>query len=270
MHNFTCINCNSLIQVEYNYIGEIVECPVCSCPQIVPDPFLPAGFDYHGYIIERHVNSDLLWKSYIAADSANGDRKVIVKIPTMFFLHNTEDFAGFISVLTRNGLMQRPEYPKLLTHSVSPGKVFFVFEHLVGAHRLSTYCRQGAMNPELSLQIIRKIAVALQQTWDKDKTIHQNLNPDNVRFRHHDQAVFLTEMGLSTELLNNRKLLEKGFSIWDPHYLAPEFILKGQAATPATDIYATGCLFYLLISGHVPYEGITEDRITSSVLTAPF
>ena len=51
-------------------------------------------------------------------------------------------------------------------------------------------------------------------------------------------------------------------------YLAPELI-RGEAATPATDIYAFGCVVYECITGTPPFGGKSLFEIGSAHLNTP-
>jgi hypothetical protein len=63
--------------------------------------------------------------------------------------------------------------------------------------------------------------------------------------------VKLLDFGLARSLASGRG---SGPLSGTPHYVAPERI-KGDAASPASDIYALGILFYEIVTGHVPWDG---------------
>src|SRR2546425_13361934 len=57
-----------------------------------------------------------------------------------------------------------------------------------------------------------------------------------------------------------------GAIVGTPTYMAPEQITNG-AITPATDIFAVGCLLYELLAYHKPFEGETVHGVLYQVLT---
>src|SRR5207237_860818 len=57
-----------------------------------------------------------------------------------------------------------------------------------------------------------------------------------------------------------------GAIVGTPTYMAPEQITNGPI-TPATDLFAVGCLLYELLSYHKPFEGETVHGVLYQVLT---
>ena len=84
--NLRCIACASEIQVEYQYIGEWIECPICKTVQVTPDPLLLPGTEHYGYQVITVIDSNFLWTVYHAVgDTELPDRDVLLKIPSTFF-----------------------------------------------------------------------------------------------------------------------------------------------------------------------------------------
>ncbi len=55
----------------------------------------------------------------------------------------------------------------------------------------------------------------------------------------------------------------------DPRYCSPEQV-RGEVATPASDIYNLGCILYRLLSGHPPYHGKNNFSIATRHLEGDF
>lgn len=268
MLNFKCASCENDIQAEYQYIGELVECPLCSYIQIVPDPPLSIGSEYQGYKIRGISASSLLWTSYRAVGMTElPERDVLLKIPSTFFRKRVTDFNSFVDAVIKSGSLNIPEFPALLDRNIIPGKEFFVFDYAKSAHSINSFgkARIGFYD---SLIIIRGIAAALQKAWEKNLLVHQNLNPKNVRVKE-DREVRIFNMGISSFLLKDKNLLDQGFNIWDYHYMSPEFIKEGKADTPSCDIYSLGGLLFLLITGHDPYELVGPEEVTEAPISDP-
>jgi hypothetical protein len=267
MLNFRCANCQQEIQADYQFIGELVQCPLCETVQAVPDPLLPSGSFYHGYQVERVRANSLLWTTYQGlGQSAHTGQTVVIRVPTRFFLKRVTDFGAFVETVIKGGSLNMPEFPRLLDRSVVSGKVYFVFEYLRDAHNLPRFTRPGdLLEPQLTLLVARNIATALRTAWDKEGMVHQNLIPHNLRLRE-DWNVRITNMGLSPFLLADQSLLQHGFNIWDYRYMSPEFLEAGVAGTPSVDIYALGGILHLLNTGHDPYEDVAPGEIAAAPL----
>jgi serine/threonine kinase PknH len=82
--------------------------------------------------------------------------------------------------------------------------------------------------------------------------VHRDVKPSNVLLDDAGDAV-LTDFGLARGA-DSTKLTRDGQLLGSLHYLAPELI-EGAEATPASDIYALGCLLYECATGAPPFRG---------------
>jgi serine/threonine protein kinase len=86
--------------------------------------------------------------------------------------------------------------------------------------------------------------------------VHRDLKPSNIIVDASGTAM-LTDFGLAKGRAYT-VLTKPGQVMGTIDYLAPELI-KGEAASPATDIYALGCAMYECVTGQPPFadkEGI--------------
>jgi serine/threonine protein kinase len=86
--------------------------------------------------------------------------------------------------------------------------------------------------------------------------VHRDLKPSNIIIDPQGTAM-LTDFGLAKGRAYT-VLTKPGQVMGTLDYLAPELI-KGEPATPATDIYALGCTIYECVAGQPPFadkEGI--------------
>jgi serine/threonine-protein kinase len=80
--------------------------------------------------------------------------------------------------------------------------------------------------------------------------VHRDLKPSNIIIDEHGTAL-LTDFGLAKGRAYT-VLTKPGQVMGTLDYLAPELI-KGEPATPATDIYALGCTIYECVAGQAPF-----------------
>jgi len=269
MLNFKCTNCQNDIQSEYQYIGELVQCPLCESIQIVPDPMLTSGSHYHGYQIGKILASSMLWTTYKAVGiSELPEQDVVIRIPSTFFLKRVSDFEEFVDTVIKTGSLNMPGIPTLLDRCTVPGKVYFVFGYIEEAYNLSYFARDKLLAPGRALMITRKIALSLQKAWEKENIIHQNLIPKNLRVLN-NWDVRITNIGLSQFLLKDQALLQHGFNIWDYRYMSPEFLSEGTAANPSCDIYSLGGILFLLCTGHNPHQYTDPADLSEAPIPNP-
>lgn len=80
--------------------------------------------------------------------------------------------------------------------------------------------------------------------------VHRDLKPSNIIFDPDGNAM-LTDFGLAKGRAYT-VLTKPGQVMGTIDYLAPELI-KGESASPATDIYALGCTVYECVTGQPPF-----------------
>ena len=80
--------------------------------------------------------------------------------------------------------------------------------------------------------------------------VHRDIKPSNVLFGDEDSAL-LTDFGLAKGRAYTL-LTRPGQAMGTLDYMAPELI-RGQPASPATDLYALGCVVYECIAGTPPF-----------------
>ena len=80
--------------------------------------------------------------------------------------------------------------------------------------------------------------------------VHRDLKPSNIILDAEGTAL-LTDFGLAKGRAYT-VLTKPGQVMGTIDYLAPELI-KGEPASPATDIYALGCTFYECVTGQPPF-----------------
>jgi eukaryotic-like serine/threonine-protein kinase len=88
--------------------------------------------------------------------------------------------------------------------------------------------------------------------------LHRDITPGNVLIGY-DGIARLADFGLAKSLLTERaQLTNHGEILGTPHYLAPE-VIRGEGASPASDIYGLGAVMYRFLTGVAPHQGTTAE-----------
>jgi serine/threonine protein kinase len=127
-----------------------------------------------------------------------------------------------------------------------------------------------------AMEVAYQISLALDHIHVKGMA-HLDVKPDNILFRYPvgtgDSALrnlqpVLIDFGIAAKM---RKAGPQAGSI---PFMAPERIrmMRGEIAPELfgdqskVDVYGIGVLLYRMLTGHLPYEGLPRDQLTSAIL----
>jgi serine/threonine protein kinase len=143
---------------------------------------------------------------------------------------------------------------------------FLVMEYVEGADLEQLLDRHGALPPSLACDYIRQACDGLQHAHDRG-LIHRDIKPGNLLVTADGKTVKLLDMGVArlTETAGEgtpeHQLTQTGAVMGTPAYLAPEQARDPRHVDIRADIYSLGCAFYHLLSGKVPFEGVTLAEV---------
>lgn len=109
---------------------------------------------------------------------------------------------------------------------------------------------QGPLPPYRVADIGRQVLAALT-AGHAVGVLHRDLKPGNVLITLDWRAV-LTDFGIAS-VAGDPAITRTGVVLGTPSYVAPERV-KGEAATPAADLWSLGATLYAAIQGRGPYD----------------
>jgi eukaryotic-like serine/threonine-protein kinase len=151
--------------------------------------------------------------------------------------------------LNSAGIASVYDYGEEATTDRAP-RPYLVMELVPGASLEERLRREVRLSATDTLDVLAQAAAALQTAHDHG-LIHRDLKPANLLIRT-DGIVKLTDFGI-VRVLDSTTLTQTGLMLGTVRYMAPEQ-LSGQAATPASDIYALGVVAYSCLAGHAPFD----------------
>ncbi len=149
--------------------------------------------------------------------------------------------------------LDHPNIAHVLDAGVAPdGRPFLVMEYVDG-RAITDYARRRDLATSELLQLMTTVCEAVQAAHAK-KIVHRDLKPSNVLVTPEGQ-VKLLDFGIAKALAeeDDSEATRLGSSMaMTPAYAAPEQVL-GLPATPASDVYALGCILYQLLVERLPH-----------------
>lgn len=194
------------------------------------------------------------------------DRLVAVKLVTKAPSQLTaDDWARVRREIQTTAKLSHPNIVKVFGCGKLPeGTPYIILEHLQGDTLATALKTAGRLPVFVALKYVADIAAALQAAA-KYRVVHRDLKPANVILVDDgagDLRAVVIDWGIAkvSHLLGPVAvpLTKEGQTRGTPQYMSPEQIY-GEEPTPASDLYALGCILYELLTGCRPYQGIDDD-----------
>jgi len=152
-------------------------------------------------------------------------------------------------------LSAKLDHPHIVTvHDVGTlpdGRGFIAMRLLEGPSLDRLLTERGKLPPDQVVDLIKQLASALDYTHAAG-LVHRDVKPSNVKVDASGWAT-LTDFGIARALDSARVTLP-GLTIGTPRYMSPEQV-RGEEASPATDVYSLGVMAYEMLAGRPPFEG---------------
>ena len=152
---------------------------------------------------------------------------------------------------------------------VVEGDLLALVMQLVEGPDLRAYLRgRGTLDATESALLVADVAEALAVAHAA-KIIHRDVKPANVLLQPEDGGYrpLLTDFGIA-RLADAPSVTRTSQVVGTPYYLAPE-VISGQQPTPAVDVYASGIMFYELMTGRPPFRGSDAMEVFQAHQTQP-
>jgi serine/threonine-protein kinase len=185
------------------------------------------------------------------------ERTVAVKV----LAEHLSDDERFVARFKREALavakLIHPNIVQVYDTGVDRGRHYIVMEYVDGRSGAQILQRHGPVEPEGAAEIGVQACAGLDYAHRRG-IIHRDVKPGNLMVvggpvGGGEMIVKLTDFGIARAIEQTR-ITQVGSVVGTAAYLAPEQV-RGEEATPATDVYALGVVLYQFLTGRLPYEG---------------
>jgi hypothetical protein len=185
------------------------------------------------------------------------ERTVAVKI----LAEHLSDDDRFVARFRREALavarLIHPNIVQVYDSGVDDGRHYIVMEYVAGRSGAQLLQRHGPVDAETAAEVGIQACAGLDYAHRRG-IIHRDVKPGNLMITggpvgSGDTVVKLTDFGIARAIEQTR-ITQVGSVVGTAAYLSPEQV-RGEEATPATDVYALGVVLYQFLTGRLPYEG---------------
>lgn len=185
------------------------------------------------------------------------ERTVAVKV----LAEHLSDDDRFVARFRREALavakLIHPNIVQVYDTGVDHGRHFIVMECVEGQSGAQLLKNRGVLDPEIAMEIGVQASAGLEYAH-RHGIIHRDVKPGNLMVTGGPadggpMTCKLTDFGIARAAEQTR-ITQVGSVVGTAAYLSPEQV-RGEEATPATDVYALGVVLYQFLTGRLPYEG---------------
>jgi predicted Ser/Thr protein kinase len=150
--------------------------------------------------------------------------------------------------------------------------MFMVMEFVDGEPLHKVLFREKRLDTRKACEIVLQVAEALHYIH-KQNVVHCDIKTENILIAEEElgegkrrkMIAKLLDFGLARSLTASRASTSLSGT---PHYVAPERI-RGEPASPASDVYGVGILLYELLTGAVPWDGPVQKILSGHLDEVP-
>lgn len=149
--------------------------------------------------------------------------------------------------------------------------MFMVMEMVDGEALNRILFREKQMSTRKACDIVLQVSEALHYIH-KQGVVHCDIKTENILLfdeehegKRSKTVIKLLDFGLARSLTASRASTSLSGT---PHYVAPERI-RGEPASPGSDVYGVGILLYELVTGQVPWDGAVQKILAGHLEERP-
>ena len=201
---------------------------------------------------------------YAAEDVDTGDT-VALKLLLPELLKEKEPVVRFRREAQAGILLDHPHLVKVLDlGQFEGGALFLAMELIPGGSLADRVEKSGPLPLEETVRLLAGAAAGIDALHGAG-LVHRDIKGANILLE--GQTPYVSDFGLAKDSQASN-LTRPGQALGSLDYMSPEQI-RGEDVSPATDIYALGCVMFEVLTGTPPYGGRPSMRVLFAHLQEP-
>jgi len=143
---------------------------------------------------------------------------------------------------------------------------YIAMEWVEGETLEQLLARAGTLDPARAAWVLQQVASALDYAHARG-VVHRDIKPSNILINRELDKIILTDFGIA-QAAEATQHTRTGIVLGTPGYIAPERV-KGETATPASDIYSLGIALFEMLTGVQPFRADTPFAVLHQQVTMP-
>lgn len=196
---------------------------------------------------------------------------VAIKIASRALIDNPTDRARFAREAKLAQEIDSDYVVRGTGFGVTEGGVpYLVLEYLEGETLAARLDREGALEADWVLEMVRQLALALDAAHELD-VVHRDLKPSNIFLLEGDEPrVKVLDFGMAKRDGSGDSFIrEEGFTVGTPAFMSPEQ-LRNRDLDGRADQWALGVTVYLALTGSLPFEADAFAELTRRITRGRF
>ncbi|MDQ1103576.1 serine/threonine-protein kinase [Nocardioides zeae] len=227
--------------------------------------FPQVGDDFGPYRITDQIGHGGMGVVY-AAEQAGLGRTVALKVLSPQYAAQDDYHERFVREASTLARLDSVHVIHIYDHGEQDGCLYIAMQNVRGGDLGQAIKAQGGLPVRDGATVVAQTAGALHDAHAAG-VIHRDVKPSNVLLRDSsdDLHAYLCDFGIAQG--DQPGLTVAGSVAGTMGYMAPERC-RGEAASPASDIYALGCVLWTTLAGRSPFAG-TDVEVGLAHLNEP-
>ena len=162
--------------------------------------------------------------------------------------------------------LDHPNIVKIYEYFEDSKRFYIVTDNIEGGELFDEISRRGHFTERDAAVLLKQILSAIAYSHSHN-IMHRDLKPENILLEasHDFDQAKIIDFGTAKVFDTDKQLKEQ---IGTPYYIAPEVLNKKYGKE--CDIWSTGVIAYILLSGLPPFNGATDSEIMAAIKKGKF